>query len=123
MTNPLINKDFALLAIGQFVSSIGDNVHRVALVWWVYNVTGSPSITGMLSLASMIPAIVLSPYMGVLADKWDRRRIVYGMDYLRGAIIASVALLSFAGKLEVWHMVLSSVLISACSSLFNPAVS
>lgn len=123
MTNPLINKDFALLAIGQFVSSIGDNVHRVALVWWVYNVTGSPSITGMLSLASMIPAIVLSPYMGVLADKWDRRRIVYGMDYLRGAIIASVAILSFAGKLEVWHMVLSSVLISACSSLFNPAVS
>ncbi|OQB47770.1 MAG: putative multidrug-efflux transporter [Firmicutes bacterium ADurb.Bin153] len=122
MKNPLINKDFALLAIGQFVSSVGDNVHRVALVWWVYNVTGSPSVTGMLSLASMIPAIVLSPYMGVLADKWDRRKIVYGMDYLRGAIIAAIAALSFTGRLEVWHMVVSSVLVSACSSLFNPAV-
>jgi len=122
LANPFINRDFALLAVGQFVSSIGDNIHRVALVWWVYNVTGSPSLTGLLSLASMIPSIVLSPYMGVLADRWDRRRVVYGMDYARGAIIAAVAALSFAGRLEIWHIVASSVLVSACSSLFNPAV-
>lgn len=121
--NPLINRDFALLSIGQFVSAIGDGIHRVALIWWIYNVTGSPSTTGLLSLASMIPSILLSPYMGVLADRWDRRKIVYMMDYARGAVIAAVAILSFAGKLETWHLVASSVLVSACSSLFSPAVS
>lgn len=123
MKTPLANRDFVLLAMGQFVSSIGDRVHRVALVWWIYNVTGSPSLTGLISLASMIPSILLSPYMGVLADKWDRRKIVYMMDFARGAIIAVVAALSFAGKLEAWHLVLSSVLVSACASLFDPAVS
>ncbi len=121
--NPLINRDFALLSIGQFVSAIGDGIHRVALIWWIYNVTGSPSTTGLLSLASMIPSILLSPYMGVLADRWDRRKIVYMMDYARGAVIAAVAVLSFTGSLRTWHLVASSVLVSACSSLFNPAVS
>lgn len=121
--NPLINRDFALLSVGQFVSAIGDGVHRVALIWWIYNVTGSPSTTGLLSLASMIPSILLSPYMGVLADRWDRRKIVYMMDYARGAVIAAIAILSFTGKLSTWHLVASSVLVSACSSLFNPAVS
>lgn len=121
--NPLINRDFALLSIGQFVSAIGDGIHRVALIWWIYNVTGSPSTTGLLSLASMVPSILLSPYMGVLADRWDRRKIVYWMDFARGAIIAAVAILSFTGHLSTWHLVASSVLVSSCSSLFNPAVS
>ena len=122
ISNPLLNRDFALLAVGQFVSAIGDAIHRVALIWWIYNITGSPSATGLLTLASMIPSILLSPFMGVFADRWDRRRIVYWMDYIRGGIIAAVAILSFYGRLEIWHLVLSSVLVSACSSLFNPAV-
>ncbi len=122
ISNPLLNRDFALLAVGQFVSAVGDAIHRVALIWWIYNITGSPSAAGLLSLASMIPSILLSPFMGVFADRWDRLKIVYWMDYLRGAIIAAVAILSFYGRLEVWHLVLSSVLVSACSSLFYPAV-
>lgn len=120
-SNPFINRDFTLLAVGQFTSMIGDSIHQVALIWWLYNVTGSPSTTGLLTMAAMIPALILGPYMGVLADKMDRRRIVFMMDFCRAAVIGTVALLAFYDRLEIWHMVLSSILISIISSLFNPA--
>lgn len=121
--NPFINRDFTLLAVGQFTSMIGDSIHQVALIWWLYNVTGSPGTTGLLTMAAMIPALILGPYMGVLADKMDRRRIVFGMDFCRAAVIGAVAVLAFTDRLEIWHMVLSSMLIGVISSFFNPAAS
>ncbi len=121
--NPLINRNFALLAIGYFTSLCGDSIHQVALIWWLYNVTGSPGTTGLLTMAAMIPALVLGPYLGVLADRLDRRRIVYSMDFCRAAVIGAIALLAFYGRLRIWHVVLSSVLIGIISSFFSPACS
>lgn len=121
MINPFINKDFALLSIGQFTSMIGDSIHQVAIIWWLYNITGSPGTTGLLTMAAMIPSLILGPYMGVLADKLNRRRIVYGMDFCRAAVIGTITVLAFTGRLQIWHMVLSNILIGIIASLFTPA--
>ncbi len=121
--NPLINRNFALLAVGHFTSMVGDSIHQVALIWWLYNVTGSPGTTGLLTMASMIPALILGPYLGVLADKFNRRRIVYSMDFCRAFVIGCIAALSFTGRLEIWHVVVSSILIGIIASFFNPAAS
>jgi MFS family permease len=120
--NPLINKDFALLAIGQFVSATGDQVHQIALLWWILDKTGSPAAMAALGMASLVPAMVLGPFLGVFADKLDRKWVVVWMDFARAVLIGTVAGLALCGTLKLWHLYAATVLASTASALFEPAV-
>lgn len=73
----LSNRNFRIYVIGQIVSLSGTWMQSVALSWLVYTMTGSATALGLVSFAGSVPLLIL-PYLGgILADKFNRRRILY----------------------------------------------
>ena len=118
-----INRDFGLLFWGRLVSQVGDGIHYLALTWLVLDLTGSGAALGTMLFASSIPAVLLAPFTGVLADLWDRKLIVVSMDILRGLIILGLALVFQTGRLTMPILYAATVFSSLCGVLFGPAIS
>ena len=61
-----LTKDFGLIWLSQLVSQVGDGISKLALLWFVYSITGSPLKTTAIGLLQTIPPIVCGPLIGVL---------------------------------------------------------
>lgn len=118
----LWNKDFLLLWQGQLVSYLGDVIYAFALSFWVYNVTGSTAIMGILQATSMLPRLIIGPLAGVWVDKWDRKKIIVIADIIRGILSSFVGIAALGGFLEVWMVFAVGIIMSICSAFFNPAI-
>lgn len=77
-------KRFLLIWIGELISSIGSGMTSFALSIYVYQATGSVSLLSVISLAAFLPTIALSPFGGVLADRYDRRLLMIIGDLFSG---------------------------------------
>src|SRR5690348_4440211 len=89
----LINRDFALLWIGQIVSSIGDFALSATLVLWIatrlaVNEPWAPLAVSGEFLALTIPVVLFGPLAGVFVDRWDKRRTMLAMDLARALLVS-----------------------------------
>ena len=78
----LFTANFTLLLLGQVSSLFGNVTLRFALSMYVLDLTGSAGVFSLITAASMLPTVLLSPLGGVLADRADRRRIMVTLDTL-----------------------------------------
>ncbi len=93
LRSTLANREFAVFSAGNAVSLIGNWVQRVAVGWLTWELTHSAAWLGAVSMAEFLPVILLAPITGVLADRFDRRRIaVVGQIF---ATLQAVALAAF----------------------------
>lgn len=83
----LKQRNFALLWAGQLFSLTGDWVLRIALPFYVYEVTGSTLATGLMFIVETLPPLLFGSFAGVFVDRWDRRRTLLTADLLRGALL------------------------------------
>lgn len=119
----LFNKDFSLLWAGRVVSNVGDAVHNLALMWVVYELTGSAGITGMIAMASTLPRVLLGTIGGSCVDRWNRKLIVVGTDVLRGGLVCVLAYITWKGVLTAPILAAITIVMSMCAAFFNPAIS
>lgn len=97
-------RPFRRFWIGFTVSVIGDALSRVALTWFVYELTGSAEALGLLMLCYTGPIVVGGLIAGSLLDRFDRRRVMIADNVARGLAVAAIPLLAAAGRLELWHV-------------------
>jgi MFS family permease len=64
---------------GQAIALIGGFAHSVAMSWFAFRLTESVAILGLLGFASLAPALVISPFAGLLADRYPRRQMLIGL--------------------------------------------
>ena len=89
--------DFRWLLSALAVSQIGDWLYNLALVVLVYDRTHSALWAGVTTAARVVPVVVLGPLGGVLADRFDRRRIMIMCDLARmGLMVVLAAIAAFA---------------------------
>ncbi len=93
-------------------------VARAALA---LNETGSSGAAGMVTFAAMIPSVAISPVAGFLADRFDRRRVLAAAYSVNVAQNLILALLVVTGNIEVWHLVLLSLLSGSARATQMPA--
>jgi predicted MFS family arabinose efflux permease len=98
---------------------MGDWLLLLAVPWFVLNLTGSALASGAALAASAVPALVLGPVAGVLADRWDRRRMMIFTDVMRVPAVSLMFLVHDPD--QVWIIYLALVAESAFSQLFGPA--
>ncbi|VEP15756.1 Major facilitator superfamily MFS_1 [Hyella patelloides LEGE 07179] len=109
------------VCLGQLVSILGSGLSNFALDVWVYQQHGSVTELSFLILASSFPMVVISPFAGILIDRWNRRWVMIFSDC--GAAITTVALiiLLVSENIQIWHIYLASIAISIVSGFQIPA--
>jgi MFS family permease len=117
----LRRRNYRLLFIGQSISLTGSWMQQLALSWLVYRLTGSAFYLGLIAFASQLPATVVSPLAGVVADRWDRHRIVLATQLLGMAQATAIAVLVIGGWVQVWHILLLAALLGVVMGLDIPA--
>ena len=119
----LWNKDFTLLLQGSAVSTIGDLMYSVAIGYWVYEQTGSTSLMGIMSAISMFVTMLLSPFAGSIVDKCNRKWVLVGMDLLQSAVMLTIGILAYLGKLNVPGILIAAFLAALGTVFYSPAAS
>jgi MFS family permease len=114
-------RNYRLFFGGQGISLIGTWMQRTAVGWLVYRLTSSPFLLGLVEFAGYIPTLFLSPLAGVLADRWDRRRILLFTQVLAMIQALLLAFLVLGEQVEVWHILCLSLFLGVVSAFDIPA--
>ena len=117
----LRHRDFRLYWIGFVVSISGQQMLWMVQPWLIYEISGSKVYLGVNALAQAVPATVLVLLGGVIADKFDQRKLLIGMQAAYIVLLGALAALALTEFLVVWHIFVISFLHSAVSSFENPA--
>jgi MFS family permease len=114
------HRNYRLFFIGQGISLTGTWMQLIALSWLVYRLTNSAMLLGLVGFAGQIPTFILAPIAGVVADRYNRRRILITTQAL--AMIQAVILtgLFFFGNIAVWHIMVLSVFLGLVSAFEIP---
>jgi predicted MFS family arabinose efflux permease len=104
---------FRFLLAGLAVSQIGDWLYNLALVALVFQRTGSITWAGVATGARVVPMVVLGPVGGVIADRFDRRRVMVVSDLLRLLLMLGLALVAVAGLPIVFAPVIAALATTA----------
>jgi len=116
-----LKKNFWLFTLGRLVSLIGSGIQQIALPLFILDLTGSGTIMGTFALVSMLPRIAFAPIAGVLGDRFNRKRIMVNLDFLRGGLILILAGGASLGFLKLWVLFVGQFLISTMDIFFDPA--
>ncbi len=115
------HRDLRLLLSALTVSSTGTWAYNVALLAFVFDRTHSLGLVGAASLVRFVPALVLSPYGGVIAERTERIRLMIGAD-LGCAVWQGAAAVLAAATAPVALVLLAAALTSATGVVYSPAV-
>ncbi len=113
-------KNYRLFFGGQSISLIGTWIQRIATPWLVYHLTGSALLLGVVGFAGQIPTFLLSPFAGVLTDRWNRYRTLIVTQILAMIQALILAILFFMGTIEVWHIIVLSALLGCINAMDIP---
>ncbi len=89
--------------------------------WVVYEITGSGALLGAVMGARAIPMLLLTPFSGVAADRYDRRRLLQGSQMLAAAVSLSFGTALALGIVSTWMLFLFTVLMGASNVMDRPA--
>jgi MFS family permease len=99
----------------SFASVGGTQLVALAQGWLVFKLTGSALDLGLLGAAAAVPNILMSLFGGVVADRFDKRKIILVTSVLTASLLFLLALLDATGQVRVWHV----MTIAAATSLIS----
>ncbi|MGA7933680.1 MAG: MFS transporter [Kovacikia sp.] len=105
----LRSRNYRLFFFGQGVSLIGNWMTLTATIWLVYHLTNSALMLGIVGFASQFPNFVLTPFAGVLVDRWDRHKTIIVTQVLAMIQSLTLAALALTNNIEIWHLVVLSM--------------
>ena len=120
MFSSLKYRNFKLLWTGGVISSTGDFLELVALNWLVYELTHSPLYLGLFNLARSLPILFFTLIAGALADKYERRKLMIYSQGTAMLLSGTLAALAFAGKLNVFPIIMIGILEGVANSFNLP---
>ncbi len=106
----LRHRNYRLLWFGTLFSSSGQWIQQVTLGWIAYDMTGSGAVLGAVNGLRSLPLLVLGPFGGVAADRFDRKRLIITTQLFLVVTTVIFGTLIISGRLEVWHIFFYSAL-------------
>jgi DHA3 family macrolide efflux protein-like MFS transporter len=119
---PNWKRSFFAIWSGQQFSLIGSSLARFALVWWVTETTGSATALASASLVSLLPGVLLGPFVGALVDRWDRRVVLIVADSFVALVSAWLAYLFWVDAIQIGHVYVVLFLRAIGSTFHWPAM-
>ena len=115
------SKDFILVIIGQIISLFGNAAIRFALPLYLLNLTGSSALYGTVTACAFLPAILLSPVGGIVADRVNKRNVMVILDFFTAAVIFLFSLFMNQVNLIVL-LTITLMLIYGIAGAYQPSV-
>jgi MFS family permease len=117
----LQHRDFRWLWIAQLVSLVGTQMQVVALNWHIYLLTRSPLALGFVGLTRVLPIIVFSLWGGIVADRRDRRKVMFLAQSAMTVASLVLAAVTFGHHDRLWLLYALNALTASASAFDNPA--
>ena len=117
----LRDRNFQLFFGGQFVSLTGTWMQSVAESWLVFRLTKSSTLLGTVAFAALIPSFLLSPFGGLVADRFDRRKILITTQTVSMILAFILAILTISGSVRVGYVIFFATLLGIVNAFDVPA--
>lgn len=117
-----IRRNIWLYASGSMTSRLGTFMYNFAVSFYVLTLTGSGTSFAFSILFGMLPRVILSPFAGVFADRFDRKKMVVLTDVLSGGLLMLVFMVSRFVPLELWMIYGSSAMLTIFNTFFGVTI-
>ncbi len=114
-------RDFRILWLGAFTSTVGTWMQKVAQSWLVLTFTGSAFLLGLDAFLGDLPILLFSLIGGVVADRMERRHLLLISQYLQMTFAFVLAALIYFNKVSIWQILLLSFLTGTAQAFGGPA--
>ena len=118
--SPLAVRNFRLYFIGQTLSVSGTWMQRVAQSWLVLELTGSGTAIGLVTAVQFLPMLLLAPFGGVIADRFDKRRLLLVTQAVAAVLATALGLLVVFAVVKLWMVFVLAAALGLVSSVDNP---
>jgi MFS family permease len=116
----LRHRNFQLFFSGQLISLIGTWMQTVAQAWLVYRLTGSSLLLGSVGFASQFPVFLVAPLGGIVADHYNRQRVVIATQVCSMVLALILAALTLTNTVQVWHVFVLAALLGVVNAFDIP---
>ncbi len=117
----LHTRNYRLWTAGQVVSLVGTWMQRVAQDWLVLTLTGGDAVAlGVVAALQFGPTLVLSMWGGMLADRYDKRRLILATQTLMAGCALALGLLDIGGVVALWQVYLIALAMGCVSAVDAP---
>lgn len=117
----LRHRNYRLFFGGQSISLVGTWMQQIGMSWLVYRLTNSAFMLGAVGFSGQIPTSLLTPFAGVVADRYDRHRILVLTQILSMVQALTLALLVHTRAVAVWQLIVLSVVLGCVNAFDIPA--
>jgi MFS family permease len=113
-------RNYRLYASGQLISLTGTWMQRVAQDWLVLELTNSGTALGLVTALQFLPSLLFGPWGGVIADRYDKRKLLLGTQTGLALVALLLGVLDVAGVVQYWHVLVLALLLGLVSALDAP---
>ena len=106
----------------QALSLIGSGLASFSVIWWITKTTGSSTILAVVSLATLLPGILIGPLAGALVDQLNRKWIMIIADAVSALLALLLVALFWTNSIQLWHIIVINILRTLASTFQFPAV-
>jgi MFS family permease len=117
----LSTRNYRLFFTGQLISISGTWMQTVAQSFLVLQLSNSGTTLGLTIAVRFAPMFVLGPWAGLIADRMDKRRILYVTQTASGLLALALGVLVATGAIELWMVYLLAALLGTANTFDNPA--
>lgn len=115
-------RDLTLFLSSQAISLLGSSLVQYAMLWHITLQTKSGTMMTLYIICGFVPTFIFSPFAGVWADRYDRRRLIILSDALIALVTLGLALAFMAGYETVWLLLAGAALRAVGAAVQGPAV-
>lgn len=116
----LAYRNFKIYAAGSIVSLVGTWTQRIATGWLTWELTGSSTWLGVVAFADLFPAVVVAPFAGVAADKFDRLRVLMYSQFIGALVCGTLTALYFIDAVSIWVLLFVTLVLGTADAFLQP---
>ena len=114
-------RNYRLYFISQIISFSGTWMQSVALAWLVLQLTGSGTALGTVLAMQFLPTLLLAPYGGLIADRFEKRKLIIATQSAAGLLALALGIVTLTGVVELWMVYLLAAGFGSVTALDNPS--
>ena len=114
-------RNYRLYFIGQAISLCGTWMHTIGQAWLVLRLTNSGTQLGLIIAAQFLPMLFLAPFGGIIADRFNKRNILYVTQIVSGLLALILGVLVITNTVQLWMVYVLAVALGLVNTADNPA--